>query len=460
MLASGIVDVALDYAAIDAYLTLGFFPAPLTPLLGVRKLLPGHTLVIENGTVEERAFWSYPAPAPMSGLSVGEHAERLLEKLDESVRLRLMSDVPLGAMLSGGLDSSLIVALMARHMSEPVKTFAVGFAGAGETNELADARYVSNVLGTDHHELELSLDDRVDLEDLCWHMDEPLADLSALGFRALSELASRHVTVALSGQGADELFAGYRKHRAAAISGAFARATVGLGPRVVRLVPDRGNTAVETLGARDPVERLLAASTHLAGAERERLVTGPLAHVSGTASAVLRERLGDVRADALGSALYLDARLGLADDMLHYFDRASMAHSLEVRVPFLDHQLVELCATIPSAYKLHRFRRSKHVLKIAAAGLIPDRIIDKPKVGFFNRSVEGWLRAQTEGAVSDYLLDPGARVHELVDRRALESLVRSHSHDSGTYVVLSLLMLEIWLRTYLPRAVESYAAVT
>ena len=144
VLASGIVDVALDYAAIDAYLTLGFFPAPLTPLLGVRKLLPGHTLVIENGTVEERAFWSYPAPTPISGLSVGEHAERLLEKLDESVRLRLMSDVPLGAMLSGGLDSSLIVALMARHMTEPVKTFAVGFAGAGETNELADARYVSD----------------------------------------------------------------------------------------------------------------------------------------------------------------------------------------------------------------------------------------------------------------------------------------------------------------------------
>jgi asparagine synthase (glutamine-hydrolysing) len=206
------------------------------------------------------------------------------------------------------------------------------------------------------------------------------------------------------------------------------------------------------------VERLLAASTHLTGPERARLVTGRLAGVHGTAATILRERLGDVRADALGSALYLDARLGLADDMLHYFDRASMAHSLEVRVPFLDHQLVELGATIPSAYKLHRFSRSKHVLKLAARGLVPDRIIDKPKVGFFNRSVEGWLHAQTDGAVADYLLDPGARVHELVDRTALESLVRSHSHDSGTYVVLSLLMLEIWLRTFLPRAVESYAA--
>jgi asparagine synthase (glutamine-hydrolysing) len=457
VLASGIVDVRLDYAAIDAYLTLGFFPAPLTPLLDVRKLMPGHTLVIDSGKIVERAFWSYPEPAPASGLSVDDHAERLLEKLDESVQLRLMSDVPLGAMLSGGLDSSLIVALMARHMTDPVKTFAVGFAGTSESNELADARHVAATLGADHHELELSLDDRIDLEDLCWHIDEPLADLSALGFRALSELAARHVTVALSGQGADELLAGYRKHRAAAISGAFARGTLGLGPRLARLVPNGGNTALETLGARDPAERLLAASAHLRGSERERLLTGPLTEVHGTAAAMIRERLAAIRGDALASALYLDARLGLADDMLHYFDRASMAHSLEVRVPFLDHELVELCATIPSAHKLHRFTRSKHVLKVAAAGLVPDRIIDKRKIGFFNRSVEGWLVAQTDGAVSDYLLDPGARVHEFVEPRVLEPMLREHSHERGTYVVLSLLMLEIWLRTYLPRAVEHYA---
>ena len=459
VLASGIVGVELDFAAIDAYLTLGFFPAPLTPLLAVRKLLPGHILVVEDGTLRERAFWSYPAPAPASGLTVPEHAERLLAKLDESVRLRLMSDVPLGAMLSGGLDSSLIVSLMARHMSEPVKTFAVGFAGAGEANELEDARLVSQVNGTEHHELELSLDDEVDLEELCWQLDEPLADLSALGFSALSELASRHVTVALSGQGADELLAGYRKHRAAAIAGAFSRATVGLGPRAVRTVSGHraaAGQATTALAARDPVERLLASSAHLSGADRDRLVAGPLEVVDGTAVSILRERLGAIDADALGAALYLDAQLGLVDDMLHYFDRASMAHSLEVRVPFLDHELVELCATIPSGFKLHRFNRSKHVLKHAARGLVPDRIIDKPKVGFFNRSVEGWLRAQTEGAVSTYLLDPGAHVHEFVDRAALESLVRSHTHDSGTYVVLSLLMLEIWLRTYLPRAVGSY----
>jgi asparagine synthase (glutamine-hydrolysing) len=460
VLASGVVDTELDHGAIDAYLALGYFPAPLTPLRAVRKLLPGHTLVIDDGLVEEEPFWSYPVPEPTRGVSLEEHADRLLSKLDESVRLRLMSDVPLGAMLSGGLDSSLIVALMARHMSEPVKTFSVGFAGVDETNELADARLVSSTLGTEHHELELSLEDRVDLEDLCWHLDEPLADLSALGFRALSELAANHVTVALSGQGADELLAGYRKHRAAALSGAFARATAGAGPWLARLAsrhtPFRG-AAVASGGAHDAAERLLVSCGHLEGLDSDGGPDTPLARSSDAALSILRARLGSARADALGSALYLDAQLGLVDDMLHYFDRASMAHSLEVRVPFLDHELVELCATVPSRYKLHRFSRSKHVLKVAAQGLVPDQIIDKPKIGFFNRSVETWLRAQTDGAVADYLLDPGARVDELVGRGAVTRLIGSHSHGNGSYELLSLLMLEIWLSTFVPRAVADPA---
>ena len=458
VLASGLVPAQLDYRAIDAYLTLGYFPAPLTPLLGVAKLLPGHTLIADESGVRESAYWSYPRPSPVRGVPAEEHAERLLAKLDESVRLRLMSDVPLGAMLSGGLDSSVIVALMARHMSEPVKTFAVGFSGAGERNELADARLVSAHLGTEHHELNLPADHPFDLERLCWHMDEPLADLSALGFYELSELASQHVTVALSGQGADELLAGYRKHRAAAISGAFGRATLGVGTRLARLVSARSDgRAIAALAAGNPAERMLASASLLTPDERRCLVRGPLAELDGTAESIVTDTLGGVRADALSAALYLDARLALPDDMLHYFDRASMAHSLEVRVPFLDHEVVELCATIPSNVKLRRLGRTKHVLKLAARGLIPEEIIDKPKVGFFNRSVEGWLRTQTNRAIADYLLDHEARVYEFIDRSAVETLVRTHSHERGTHLLLSLLMLEVWLSTYLPRATRSYS---
>ena len=247
VLASGLIEPELDYEAIDAYLTFGFLPGPRTPLAGVQKLLPGHRLIIDPEGARSEAYWHYPKPAPDHSLSEHEHGERLLELLEESVRLRLMSDVPLGAMLSGGLDSSLIVALMARNMSEPVKTFSVGFREAGEGNELADARLVANHYGTDHHELELSLhDQQLDLPQLVWHLDEPLADLSALGFLALSQLATQHVTVALSGQGADELLGGYTKHLAASLASASPRrsapaAGIAAG-RPGRHRPSRANT--------------------------------------------------------------------------------------------------------------------------------------------------------------------------------------------------------------------------
>jgi asparagine synthase (glutamine-hydrolysing) len=461
LLASGLVDAELDYEAIDAFLTFGFVPGPLTPLARVRKLMPGERLIVDAAGVRTETYWSYPEPAPIE-MGLQEAAEGLIAGLDESVRLRLMSDVPLGAMLSGGIDSSVIVALMARHMSEPVKTFSVGFAEAGRGNELDDARYVARHFGTDHHELELSFaDETVDLAELVWFMDEPLADLSSLGFLALSQLAATEVTVALSGQGADELLGGYRKHRAAALAAAWGRLprpVRATGEAVLGHAPARLRRPAETLRATDPVERLLAASGRLSGSLRRKLATGPLAELDGkTGERIARERLGGVDGDVLAAALYLDGQLGLVDDMLHYFDRASMAHSLEVRVPFLDHHLVEYCATIPTRHKVRRFD-TKHVLKHAARGLIPDRIVDKPKIGFFHNAVDQWFRAQTRGAISDYLLGPNPRYAEVLDRREVERLV--HGHASGTdtrngRVLLSVLLLEVWLSSYLPRALSA-----
>jgi len=464
VLASGLVGTELDYEAIDAFLTLGFVPGPLTPLAAVRKLMPGHSLVVDPSGVRTEAFWSYPEPAPVE-MSLDEAGERLLALLEESVELRLMSDVPLGAMLSGGIDSSVIVALMAGQMSEPVKTFSVGFAEAGAKNELDDARLVAEHFGTDHHELELSFGEQtVDLSELVWHMDEPLADLSALGFLALSELTAREVTVALSGQGADELLGGYRKHRAAAIAGEWMRLprpARAMGRAALRLAPVKAGRASRTLAAADPVERLLAASGRLDPGLRSELVRGGLAEVDGRqAERTIRDRLGGVSDDPLPAALYLDAQLGLVDDMLHYFDRASMAHSLEVRVPFLDHHVVEFCAAIPPRHKVRRLD-TKHVLKRAVRGLVPDSIIDKPKIGFFHTVVDGWFRAQTRGAISDYLLGPNPRYAEMLDRSSVERLVRVHSDGTdgrNGHLLLSILMLEVWLSSYLPRSLGSPAA--
>jgi asparagine synthase (glutamine-hydrolysing) len=463
VLASGLVGADLDYDALDAYLTLGYFPAPLTPLAAVRKLMPGHRLVVEDGKVLEQAFWRYPPPAP-EAMGLDEAAERLEAKLEESVRLRLMSDVPIGAMLSGGLDSSLIVALMARNMSEAVKTFSVGFREDAES-ELADARQVASHFGTDHTELELSFnEDAVPFEDLVWHLDEPIAELSTLGFHALCGLAAQTVTVALSGQGADELLAGYRKHQAAWALGLarhVPQAAVRSVARLANFGPDTLRRIARTAAAKDPAERAMWMSGDLDDNRRQALFKGPLADVDGTAARrALEARLdGEIRNPLLAS-LYLDAQMALPDLMLHYFDRASMAHSLEVRVPFLDHEFVELCARVPAQHKIRRMT-TKVVLRRMARGIVPDRIIDKPKIGFFAGAADGWLRTRLSADAGERLHGSQLRCGDFLNRAAVEQLARDFAAQRTaaprSRLLLAVLMLEIWLSTYLPRATAGAA---
>jgi len=457
LLASGIVETDLDYEAIDAYMTFGFVPGPLTPLARVRKLMPGERLVVDPRGLRLERYWTYPAPEPDLEASEDELAEELIARLDEAVRLRLMSDVPLGAMLSGGLDSSLIVALMAKHMSEPVKTFSIGFT-EDRDNELADARFVADLFGTEHHELELSYtQQQVDLADLVWAMDEPVADLSSLGFLAISELAARHVTVALSGQGADELFGGYTKHKAASLVAAWRRLPAparSLGGGALARSPLRSRRSVRTLLAADPIDRLLAMSGRVDDDLRADLYCGPLATSDGLAGrravAPLAQGIAD---EPLAATLHIDGQLALVDQMLHYFDRTSMMCSLEVRVPFLDHELVEFSARVPDSLKVRRLQ-TKYLLKRAADGVLPERVIHKRKLGFFQGPTAGWLQAQMDGAISDYLLGPSPRYAEFLDRGAVERLVRAHREHKPVDVKLlvGVLMLEVWLASYLPRA--------
>ena len=266
------------------------------------------------------------------------------------------------------------------------------------------------------------------------------------------------MTVALSAQGADELLGGYRKHRAASIASAWRRLPAPL--RSVALAAARRGPArlarpVRTLEAGDATTRLLAMTGHVHDDLRPRLVRGPLAELDGLAARHAVEAcMNGFPDDPLPATMYLDGQLSLVDDMIHYFDRASMAHSLEVRVPFLDHHVVEYCATIPSSLKVRRLR-TKHLLKEAARGLIPDQIIDKKKIGFFNAAVDGWFRTQMRGPLGDYLLDSRPRYGEIVDRGTVAGLVRAHVDGTNTRhadLLLSLLMLEVWLATYLPRA--------
>jgi len=456
----------VDPEAVYLYLTFGYVPGPRTLLSGVSKLLPGEQLIIRDGRVELREYWSYPKPSAASDrLSAEEYGGRLLSELEESVRVRLMSDVPLGAMLSGGLDSSVIVALMARNMTRPVKTFSVGFVESTQDNELADARLVAERFGTDHHELELSFArDTVDVAELVWHLDEPVADVSSLGFLALSEFAARSVSVALSGQGADELLGGYKKHRAAALAerwkmlGALGRRSAAVAALVA---PPALRRPARTLAATGPVERHLAMSGRLDAGTRERLLTHSLAgaddRIVADALAPYAEELDDA---PLAASMYLDGRLALVDALLHYFDHTSMAHSLEVRVPFLDQRVVEFCATIPSDLKVRRLT-TKHVLKVAARGLVPDDIIDKQKVGFFRHAADAWFRSQLDRSIRRYLLCDEPHYAEFLDQAAVRELVEEHARGDKrrSELLLGVLMLEVWLASYLPRALEQPAGL-
>ena len=456
LLGSGLVDPSVDPEAVYLYLTFGYVPGPRTLLTDVRKLMPGEQLTVRDGELALDQYWSYPTPIPSADgrLTAEEYGRRLLDELEESVRIRLMSDVPLGAMLSGGLDSSVIVALMARNMDRPVKTFSVGFVESSQDNELADARLVADRFGTDHHELELSFArDTVDVAELVWHLDEPVADVSSLGFMALSRFAAQSVSVALSGQGADELLGGYKKHRAAALAqrwqvlGAFGRRSAAVAALIA---PSALRRPARTLAAADPLERHLAMSGRLDAGTRERLLAGTLA---GADDRIVTDALApyavDLRDEPLAASMYLDGRLALVDALLHYFDHTSMAHSLEVRVPFLDQRVVEFCATIPSHLKLRRLT-TKHILKVAARGVVPDSIIDKRKVGFFRHAADAWFRSQIDRSIKRYLLSDEPRYAEFLDEQTIRKLVEEHANGdkSQSELLLGVLMLEVWLATY------------
>jgi asparagine synthase (glutamine-hydrolysing) len=454
VLASGVVEPEVDLEAIDLYLSLGFVPGPRTPLAGVRKLAPGSILVIDPGGVYEERYWNYPEPNPDSRpRPLEDYADELRDLLRDAVRDRLMSDVPLGAMLSGGLDSSLVVALMAEASSRPVVTFSVGFR-EDEANELADARRVAEAFGCEHNELELSVTETaVDIDELAWRLDEPVADLSALGFDVLSELASGHVTVALAGQGADELFGGYTKHRAASTLG-----SLELLPGAVRTAASawpwaspRLRRALDALAARDPSARLLAMSGRLVNGARADLYRGPLAAVRDDNAYEAIETLRDgLDGDPLAVTLYLDARLGLVDHMLLYFDRTSMAHSLEVRVPYLDHRLVEWAAKVPPSMKVRR-GVTKRVLKEAGMKFLPPRTVKKPKVGFFRSALDVWLNAQLSGPAGERFQSTDAAYGEFLDASGVARLVEDYRRrrtEDAARLVFAILLLDSWLRRF------------
>jgi asparagine synthase (glutamine-hydrolysing) len=362
-------------------------------------------------------------------------------------------------MLSGGLDSSLVTALMTEASDEPVKTFSIGFADSPETNELADARHVAEVFGTDHHELLTEAEESPEvLDDVLWHLEEPVADLSTFGFLMISRLARESVKVALSGQGADEILAGYRKHQIAYGGGLVQRLPAPIRSLVRasehRLpVNSTGARGLRALGIDDPVDRLLAMSRVLPGSARASILEPDFLAPSAEAEirgAISQHLTGD-QLSVLTQTLYLDTRLALADQLFLYFDKMSMATSLEVRVPFADHDLVSFCLSLPDRRRVWLLRR-KELLRRASRGLVTDHVLHKRKRGFFRSAIGPWLTAHQD-FLRDTLLDDRTRTRGQLQQPAVGRLIEG----AGTHGIkrdqqlLCLLLLELWQRLFIDR---------
>ncbi len=441
----------VDFGALDAYLSLQYVPGERTGLQGIRRLLPGHMLVAEGATERIERYWR-PEPAQAAATSDDEWLELVRSTVRSAVRRRLVADVPLGALLSGGIDSSVVVAAMAEASSEPVRTFTVGFADA-RYDERAHARAVAERFGTRHQELELVEDVAATLPRLARAFDEPLGDEAALPLFLVCDQARRHVTVALTGDGGDEAFAGYERYAAHRLAGRVPAQAARIAARFLRTVPTSRQEP------RSPLFRV-ARFLDVAGAPADARYT----QLMQVFPLGLRERLWGDRLRAEGNALLparsgttglqlLDLETYLPGDLLPKSDIASMAHSLELRSPFLDHEVVELGLALPERLKL-RGRTGKVALRRAFEDVLPPQVAQRRKTGF-GVPLGRWFREDLRELAHDLL--PGDRgwfrpeeVRRLRDEH--EAGRADHGHR-----LWCLLMLELWARAFVDAPVLAAA---
>jgi asparagine synthase (glutamine-hydrolysing) len=455
----------VDSEALQLYLQYMYVPAPWTILQGVSKLPPASVLVWDgSGPPSIERYW-IPKYEPKVRRSLEDDIEEGMELIREAVRLRLRSDVPVGAFLSGGMDSTVVTALMAEQSADPIRSFSIGFEEAA-FDELSYARAVANRYGTIHTEETVRLDAIELLPELADHFDEPFADSSAIPTFRVAQLAARELKVVLTGDGGDESFGGYSRYRVNGIIGAMdvvprpflvaaARAgriaTTPLGP-YARL--HRRFRAAEILVGRDADDRYVAQMTSLGAADRQRLVLRP-----NGATPYLLDVLQAGPEDPIDRLLRADLLTYLPEDLLVKMDRATMANSLEARAPLLDQKVVEFAARLPIDRKIEG-RTTKVVLRAIAKRLMPTEHVDRPKMGFAV-PIRSWFRGALGDRFTDAVLAPDSYTRDYLDVTYAAELLAEHrseraDHDGSLW---SILMLELWARRWLARREASAAPV-
>ncbi len=445
----------LNEDALESYLGLRYTPGGddgQTMFRGIHKLPAGSLLVAEAGEVRVRSYWDLAFRPNPELQGPREWAAAFRTELEKAVEMRLMSEVPLGGFLSGGIDSSVTVAIMSGLMSEPVRSFSVGYADRPDVSEFPYARLVADRYRTDHRELEITAGDYWShVPRMVWHLDEPVADYACLPLMLMAELTREHVTVILSGEGADELLAGYSLYRkmqsverARRIPGwnLLARAAGGFLPE--------GKLRRYVRASRFPLEsRYRGISTGFAPDEARAVLPALRDRPDGLAELARAVFARSGTSDPLHRMLYFDTRVYLVDDLLIKADKMTMAASLELRVPFLDHRLMELAASMPPEAKLDG-STSKRVLRDVARTLLPEEILTRPKKGF-PVPIEQWLAKELEGPVRETLLERGGPLDGLFDLREVGRILDRHAAgtEDCSARIWTLLVLDQWKRIFI-----------
>ncbi|MEZ5062959.1 MAG: asparagine synthase (glutamine-hydrolyzing) [Solirubrobacterales bacterium] len=463
LLADREIGRAVDPAAVDAFLQLGYVPAPRSILSEVSKLPPAHSLLFESGSARTSRYWSLDYATTRSG-PVEEVAAELIETLGAATRKRLVADVPVGAFLSGGIDSSAVVAAMAAASTEPVRTFSIGFDD-DRFDELPHARRIAERFGTVHEEFLVRADAISVLPEIVRHHGEPFADPSAIPTHYLAALTRSRVTVALNGDGGDESFGGYSRYVANAVAGRLDHLPMGMRRALAAGASRLGNRGevgglrnkLRRLGstlALDEAERYERYVSWIGRAARKDLYTAEFAAAmpaagTGAIPAAFASASGDRIVDRM---LEVDVSTYLVGDLLAKVDISTMAHGLEARSPFLDPDLMQFAASLPARMKV-RGREKKWILRRALRGVLPDDLLDRPKQGF-SVPLSAWLRGSLRPWARDILLDPVAVGRGYFEPKAIAGLIARHDDgaDALAKPIWALIMLELWHREVIDTA--------
>ena len=458
----------VDPDALSHYLSLRYVPGPRTMFKNIFRLQPGHLLTSSGGTTSIRKFWDiefHPRDHGPEKLSL-----QFDQLLTESVRLRLAAEVPLGLFLSGGLDSSSILAMMSRlHRAQGIHTFSVGYEEiTGEerdSNEFEFARTAATKFGAEHHEYRLRPQEVQDfMPDLVWHLDEPLADPTCVPLYFISKIAREHITVVLSGEGADEIFGGYGIYRRMlqfeSIHQHFGGLLSSMEPMLRRILPGaRQRTALNW--ATIPLHQRYRGVSRAFLPELKRELLPGNSRADGMLDALFESCFQAAKpASPLDQMLYVDTRIWLPDDLLLKADKMTMANAIELRVPFLDHRMVEFASTLPTSLKLHK-GTGKTILRKAMADSVPPSILKRPKKGF-PVPTRQWLKTELRGLVHDALLSPDAAVRDFMNFEVIQKIVQQHERGAAdrSQEIWTLLVFEYWHRVFLNESIGRSGATT